>query len=607
MWSNFLKMLNLKKPLINYNNAASVCNKFDFKSLYYVGIIVFFLLTAAFTTSVASAEHLSFFSNGSIRYYTLPEMEFGSNVSEDKLLSLDQTQPKHVYVQFCEIQKNTEQLNLLDNYGIRRLRKTVGEPTTYITSMPASLTAADIPAEIRMCWMGEIPPEDKWFYENSEIPERARLPGGMVIVWVQMHEDVSLNDSRELYEKYANNSSLDIQYSRGDWLDPGFIFHFVTEENNLASIAEEDIVYRISYIDPSEPENTEKRNYNLVFSSNGSTRKFVPPEMEFGASVSDTSQPFFLKQSVSPQTHKRAYIWFSSMRSYRDEDKIAQWMSNNSITIVEPTIGNYGGIALVPISLTSKSLPENLYLRWGGEVVPGDRKHMYIQFKEEYPTQEQQILLGNFSIAILDSIGGYGTWIASMPASMNPADIPAEAGLRWMGVIPVGDKCGSNKLEAPDSARLDSGLIVVDIDFYDDVTLRDARELLHKYATNSSEYTSYSPVNESNFLAGYKFVTEEHNIELIANEDIVSRIGYLVYPDTIPEDYEYSEVTDDIEYIDVADDIEYSDIATLSDEQESNVTVSSFEEDNESQQVPGFSVLCSMNAFILLYFMRYRI
>lgn len=251
------------------------------------------------------------------------------------------------------------------------------------------------------------------------------------------------------------------------------------------------------------------------------------------------------------------------MKSYRDEDKIAQWMNNNSITIVEPTIGNYGGIALIPISITPNDIPKDLYLKWGGEVVPGARKHMYIQFKEKYPTQEQRILLGNFSIPILDPIGGYGTWIASMPASMNPADIPAEAGLRWMGDIPVGDKWISDNPEVPDRARLESGLVIVYVTFYDDVTLKDARKLLHKYVNNSSKYTPYRPVNESDFNGGYEFATEEHNIDLIVNEDIVSRIGYPAPP---PKP-----------------------------------------EDNESQSVPGFGALCSMNAFILLYFMRYRI
>jgi hypothetical protein len=560
MWYIFL---NLNKTLIDYNNAASVCNKFDVKSLYYVGIIVFFLLTAAFTTSVASAEHLSFFSNGSIRDYTPPIMEFGANVSEDQLPFLDQTQRKHVYAEFYEKYSLKEQSILLENYGIRRLRKIGGGDRTYIASMPASLTAADIPAEAGLRWMGDIPPEDKWFYESSELPESARLPDGMVIVWVQMHGDISLDDSRELHEKYANNSSLDIQYSRGDWPDTGYIYRFVTGENNLTSIAEEDIVYRISYIDPNEPEDTEKRNYNLVFSSNGSTRRFIPSEMEFGANVSDSIQPFSLKESVSlNQTHKRAYIWFSSMKSYRDEDKIAQWMNNNSITIVEPTIGNYGGIALMPISITPNDIPTDLYLTWGGVVVTGSRKHVYVQFKERYPTQEQQILLGNLSIAILDHIGGDGTRIASMPASMNPADIPAEAGLRWMGDIPAGDKWISDNPEVPNRARLESGLVIVYVAFYDDVTLKDARKLLHKYVNNSSEYTPYSPVNESDFNGGYEFATEEHNIDLIVNEDIVSRIGY---PSPPPEP-----------------------------------------EDNESQPVPGFGVLCSMNAFILLYFMRYR-
>jgi hypothetical protein len=122
--------------------------------------------------------------------------------------------------------------------------------------MPASLTPADIPVEAGLRWMGEIPPEDKWRYDEPEpVPEWAKLDNGMVIAWIWMYEDVSLNDSRKIRDKYANTSSIYDQYSNSNELSPGFDYQFVTGKENLSLMAEEDETYIVGYIDsPAYPD-----------------------------------------------------------------------------------------------------------------------------------------------------------------------------------------------------------------------------------------------------------------------------------------------------------------------------------------------------------------
>jgi hypothetical protein len=203
------------------------------------------------------------------------------------------------------------------------------------------------------------------------------------------------------------------------------------------------------------------------------------------------------------------------------------------------------------------------------------RKHMYIQFKEGWPTVAQEKMLGNYSIVLLGSIAGYGTYIASMPASLTPADIPAEAGLRWMGEIPPGDKWGSGSPEAPDRARLEGEVVIIGISMYDDVSLQDALQIRHKYANTSSEYDQYCTYN--NNTLSYIFVTEEQNITLIADEDAVEEIGFLP-PDPVPTVEQPSQSQD--------------------------TSTPSASETNESQSVPGFGLVYSLTALILLFYIR---
>jgi hypothetical protein len=202
-------------------------------------------------SSNAIDYNLSFFSNGSTRDYTPPEMEFGANVKESSLMTMDvsgEQVRKHVYIQFKERPTNiVSKKRELEQYGIHLLDPTAGY-ATWIASMPASLIPADIPAEAGLRWLGEIPPEDKWSSGSPEVPDRARIEAGMIYIGIQMYEDVSINDSRNLRDRYAISSSKYDSYSRSD--DGNLIYEFITEENNLTSILDEDIVENIWFLPP---------------------------------------------------------------------------------------------------------------------------------------------------------------------------------------------------------------------------------------------------------------------------------------------------------------------------------------------------------------------
>jgi hypothetical protein len=184
------------------------------------------------------------------RYVSPQPMEFGTNVKESSLVKINASKEqtrKHVYIQFYERWQTEEQNEILENYGIEIVGR-AGGYATKIASMSASLTPADIPAETGLRWMGEIPPEDKWSSGSPEVPDRARIEAGMIYIGVRMYEDVSINDSRNLRDRYAISSSQYSKYIRSD--DRYLIYEFITEENNLTSILDEDIVENIWFLPP---------------------------------------------------------------------------------------------------------------------------------------------------------------------------------------------------------------------------------------------------------------------------------------------------------------------------------------------------------------------
>ncbi|WP_321431275.1 hypothetical protein [uncultured Methanolobus sp.] len=246
------------------------CGKFTSHSIRHVFVALLFILLFSF---VAAAEDNNNSSNGidynltfnkysdNPRNLSPQPMEFGANVSKYSIMtvdSLDNQTRKHVYIQFYERPTDITAKKLeMEDYGIKLVGR-AGGYTTWISSMPASLTPADIPAEAGLRWMGEIFPEDKWRYDDPmEVPERARLPGEMVIVRIRMHDDVSLNDSRQIRDKYANTSSIYAEYSQSSEFDYGFLYQFVTREAHLTVIPQEDDIYSIGYIDtPYVPDET---------------------------------------------------------------------------------------------------------------------------------------------------------------------------------------------------------------------------------------------------------------------------------------------------------------------------------------------------------------
>jgi hypothetical protein len=215
------------------------------------------------------------------------------------------------------------------------------------------------------------------------------------------------------------------------------------------------------------------------------------------------------------------------------------------------------------------------------------RKHVYIQFYER-PTNitAKKLELENYGIKLVGRAGGYATWIASMPASLTPADIPAEAGLRWMGEIPPEDKWGSNSPEVPDRARMGPGMIYVGIRMYEDVPLNDSKNLRDKYANTSSKYEIYLRSDDRNLI--YEFVTNESNLTLIASEDAIKGIWFLPPREALP-----------------GNDLNVPS-PTTNTSSTPKTNASPVSDTNGDYSVPGFGVLCSLTAFLLLFYMRYR-
>jgi hypothetical protein len=211
---------------------------------------------AALTISVAAAEEepdysLSFFSNGSTRDYTPPEMQFGaivnssneSGIISTSSASSNETERKHVYIQFYEDIATAEHRQILSNYSVELVLPTAGRGN-YIASMPADMTAADIPVEAGLRWMGEIPPEDKYDYTfGLNVPEWAKRDNGQIEVYVSFYDDVSIQDAQQVVNKYSNVSPISsIEIENGP-ID----YQIIIDEQNFTLIATEDTVHSIGY------------------------------------------------------------------------------------------------------------------------------------------------------------------------------------------------------------------------------------------------------------------------------------------------------------------------------------------------------------------------
>ena len=205
-------------------------------------IIVFLVITGA-CTLVASADKTNdsdkyTFQNYGGEVYTPEPMEFGANLNGNESVTLENgTERKHMMLQFYE---NTtgEQIGLLDSYGLIYVKKATDY--TFIFSMPADYTAADLPGNVGLRWMGEIPVENKYQYYGTNVPYYAKLEDGNIKLAVFFYEDVTSQDSINIIQKYTDN------FSAPSSLRPWY-YETITNETNIYLIVKEDAVQQIGY------------------------------------------------------------------------------------------------------------------------------------------------------------------------------------------------------------------------------------------------------------------------------------------------------------------------------------------------------------------------
>lgn len=180
----------------------------------------------------------------------IPEpMQFGDNIRNQEQNGLmevtggqnNKTQRKHILFQFYAA-PTEEQLELLAEYGVQCAN--VAASHTFIMSMPADLTPADLPVESGLRWMAEMPIENK--YDKSfglNVPEWARMEDGQVEIWISFYDDVSYEDAQIVANKYSTATPNFHLYPY--LLD----LKIKTNESNIPLIASEDIVRGVGYPD----------------------------------------------------------------------------------------------------------------------------------------------------------------------------------------------------------------------------------------------------------------------------------------------------------------------------------------------------------------------
>ncbi|MEZ5336290.1 MAG: hypothetical protein R2741_14210 [Methanolobus sp.] len=214
-----------------------------------------------------------------------------------------------------------------------------------------------------------------------------------------------------------------------------------------------------------------------------------------------------------------------------DETQIDNTSSQESaeeIEITEYTFENYGGEIYTPdpmdfgANLINGNTPEDASIYNETE-----RKHLLLQIYANATNEQILSLEEYYGIKIIDLADDH-TYLVSMAANLTAADLPAESGLRWMGEIPIENKYDTTfGLNVPKWAWTETGQVEIEIHFYEDVTSQEAKIL----ATN---YSSSIPQNVAFTYVVYIITTEEENLALIANEDIVQRIVF-PSPGSVPD------------------------------------------------------------------------
>lgn len=190
------------------------------------------------------------FGNYGGEEFTPEPMEFGQNLADQEqggvtissTTPINETERKHVLLQFY-VNASEDQIMSLEEYGIEIVG--LAEDYTYIVSMPASLTPADLPAESGLRWMGEIPVENK--YDSLNVPDWARKADGQVELDIRFYEDIAPQEAESIANKYSSSTPELLYPATSDHL---IVYGIITEENNITSIASEDIVEIVYFPEP---------------------------------------------------------------------------------------------------------------------------------------------------------------------------------------------------------------------------------------------------------------------------------------------------------------------------------------------------------------------
>lgn len=236
--------------------------------------IVVLLICCVMCTSLANANQTNdsdkyTFDNYGGEVYTPEPMEFGANLINGTTpvnsSIYNETERKHVLLQFYST-PNDEQLELLKEYGVQRVG--VAAKYTLIVSMSANITPADLPAESGLRWMGEIPVENK--YNSLNVPDWARAEDGQVELEIRFYEDVTSQEALNIADKYSSSNPELLYHATNN--DP-IVYGIITEENNITSIASEDIVEFVYFSEPpTSPEddgmvdNHQSPGFQFIFS-----------------------------------------------------------------------------------------------------------------------------------------------------------------------------------------------------------------------------------------------------------------------------------------------------------------------------------------------------
>ncbi|WP_406658236.1 hypothetical protein V7O62_06725 [Methanolobus sp. ZRKC2] len=235
-------------------------------------LVVALLICCVLFISLANANRTNdsnkyTFDNYGREVYTPEPMEFGANLingtTPENASTYNETERKHVLLQFYA-NPNEEQRELLKEYGVQRVG--VAADYTYIVSIPANLTPADLPDESGLRWMGEIPVENKYDRNYGlHVPEWAKIEDGQAELWIAFYDDVTYEEAQAIANKYSTSLPKFKMYP--------YSFNCIikTNESNIPIIATEDLVKGMSFpegefVDENSVSSKTTSGFQFIFS-----------------------------------------------------------------------------------------------------------------------------------------------------------------------------------------------------------------------------------------------------------------------------------------------------------------------------------------------------